>query len=197
VETRADIREEIARLKATGADIIKAMASGIVSLREPGRITAGMFTEDELAFIVEEASGAGLYVMAHANGEPAIVSAARAGVRSIEHGFFMTRRALDVLARADVFWTPTVGALARAAHAGASGKEAKAFINRLIRSHLDMIGQAYELGVPLAVGTDCTLPDPFYREAYAAELAFLEQAGLSRDTALAVACEGGWRLLGI
>jgi imidazolonepropionase-like amidohydrolase len=197
VETRAEIRDEIARLKAAGAGIIKAMASGIVSLREPGRITAGGFTEDELSCIVEEAAAAGLGVMAHVNGEGAIASAARAGVRSIEHGFFMTRRSLDELAEASVFWVPTVGALARAAHAGAAAGEAHAFIDRLIRSHLEMIGLAHELGVALAIGTDSTLPDPFYGQAYAAELAYFERAGLSRDETHTIAREDGARLLGI
>ena len=29
-----------------------------------------------------------------------------------------------------------------------------------------MIRLAHSLGVPLAVGTDCVLPDPGYRQAY-------------------------------
>ena len=36
------------------------------------------------------AADCGLGVMAHANGEHAIMDAAEAGVRSIEHGFFMS-----------------------------------------------------------------------------------------------------------
>lgn len=193
---REEISAEIVRLAETGAGIIKVMASGLVSLREPGAITAGGFSEDELRFIVREARRHGLGVMAHANGEQAILSAARAGVRSIEHGFFMTRAALEVMASDGVFWTPTVGALARAAEGAGVSPEAKRFVHGLVKSHLAMIKTAQELGVPLAIGTDCVLPHRDYEAAYQAELAYFEQAGLSRAAALDIASAGGARLLG-
>jgi imidazolonepropionase-like amidohydrolase len=197
LENRHDIASEILRLARAGADIIKVMASGMVSLKRPGTITLGGFSQEDLCFIVEEARRHGLGVMAHANGEEAIMAAASAGVRSVEHGFFMTERALGAMAGYGTYWTPTVGALARAAESGAPSKEAKAYIARLIVSHLHMIRQAHGMGVALAVGTDCTLPDPRYREAYGAELLYFEQAGISLDGVHAIACEGGARLLGI
>jgi imidazolonepropionase-like amidohydrolase len=197
VETREEIKTEIIRLKRNGAGIIKAMASGMVSLKEPGRVTAGGFSGDELRFIVQEAAECGLGVMAHANGEQAIIDAARAGVRSIEHGFFMSERTLDVVAKSDAFWVPTVGALRRAAVSGKVSKEAEGFVDGLIRSHIRMIRHAHAVGVPLAVGTDFVLPGVGYREAYLAELRHFEQAGLSRGAVMTVACEGGARLLGI
>ena len=122
--TAADsVKEEITKLKQAGADIIKVMASGMVSLKAPGTMTPGGFDRKELHIIVQEAAAVGLAVMAHANGEDAIVAAAEAGVRSIEHGFFMTERALELLSRNRIFWVPTVGALSRAAH-GASHEAA-------------------------------------------------------------------------
>ena len=98
-ETRSAIRE----LKDAGADIIKVMASGMVSLEKPGTITPGGFPYVELAFIVEEARKCGLEVIAHANGEQAIMAASPAGVRSIEHGFFMSMRAVETMARQGTF----------------------------------------------------------------------------------------------
>ena len=80
VSTMEDAQAEIGKLKRAGADIIKVMASGMVSLTNPGAITAGGFDKDELKFITQEAAAQGLSVMAHANGEPAIsaaISAAR------------------------------------------------------------------------------------------------------------------------
>jgi imidazolonepropionase-like amidohydrolase len=195
--TREEIRAEILKLKAAGADIIKVMASGMVSLKNPGTITPGGFSRDQLSFIVEEAQRSGLGVMAHANGEQAIMDVARAGVRSVEHGFFMTARALEVMAERGTFWTPTTRALARAADAGPASDEGKMFITGLIGSHREMIRQAHDIGVSLAVGTDCVLPDADYRAAYDAELLSFEQAGLSRDAVMAIACEGGAKLLGL
>jgi len=139
VEGRNDFHDEISRLKAAGAGIIKVMASGMVSLKKRETITPGGFDKDELAALVQEARNQGLEVMAHANGEQAIINSAEAGVRSLEHGFFMTARALDALAKRGASWTPTVGALARAADSGDVSKEMKTAVKELIRSHLAMI----------------------------------------------------------
>lgn len=196
IETREDITREILKLRAAGAAIIKVMASGMVSLKELGKITPGGFSGDELHWIVEEAKAAGLDVMAHANGEQAVIGAAEAGVISIEHGFFMTDRALAILAREQVFWVPTVDALKRTGEPSALSQETREFVERTVRDHLVMIQKAHALGAPLAVGTDCVLPDLRYQERYDAELGYFEQAGISHDEVLAIACCGGAKLLG-
>jgi len=197
VETKEEILSEILKLKRAGAGVIKVMASGMVSLKEPGRVTAGGFNKDELRFIVQAAATCDLGVMAHANGEHAIIDAAEAGVRSIEHGFFMSGRALDRMAKKSIFWVPTVGALKRAAESAHVSKETEDFVAGLIRSHLEMILYAHGIGVPLAVGTDCVLPDSRYAEAYKAELAYFEQAGIPHGEVMKIAGECGARLLGI
>jgi imidazolonepropionase-like amidohydrolase len=195
VDTREEIATEILKLKRAGAGIIKVMASGAVSLKEPGAITPGGFSQDELVFIVQEAAAVGLRVMAHANGEGAIIAAAEAGACSIEHGFFMTGRALDEMAKHGTYWTPTTGALARAAEPDTVSKEMKQYIAGLIRSHFEMLEKAYGLGVPLAVGTDCVLPDPDYQSVYQAELSYFEQAGIPHAAVMKIAREGGRKLL--
>lgn len=197
VKTREEIQSEILKLKHDGAGIIKVMASGMVSFKVPGTVTAGGFNKDELLFIVQAAAASGLRVMAHANGERAIMDAAEAGVRSIEHGFFMSHRALDRMSEQSIFWVPTVGALKRAAESAAASKETGDFVAGLIRSHLGMIRYAHDIGVPLAVGTDCVLPDPRYAEAYDAELAYFEQAGIPHGEVMKIASEYGADLLGL
>ncbi len=197
VETRNEMRNEIRALKRAGSDIIKVMASGIVSFKDPGKVTRGGFSRDELLFIVDEAHSLGLCVMAHANGEPAIIASTEAGVRSIEHGYFMTDRALERMAEKGVFWVPTIGALARAADSGGISKDAHHYVESMILEHLGMIRCAHQSGVPLAVGTDCVLPDAGYSEAYGAELEYFMKAGIPRDDVIAIAREGGARLLGI
>jgi imidazolonepropionase-like amidohydrolase len=194
VETRSEIKRELLRLKSRGADIIKVMASGMVSLKKPGTITPGGFDREEIRFLVEEAADLGLNVMAHANGEAAIAACAEAGVRSVEHGFFMTPFALEVLAKNKVYWVPTVNALARCTR-GQGSNETQRFISDLVSSHLDLLRKAHSIGVPLAVGTDCVLPDPHYKAAYEAELGYFQQAGISSDAAMKIASEGGARLL--
>ncbi len=197
VDSREEIRAEILKLKQAGAGIIKVMASGVVSLVNPGSITPGGFTEQELSFIVGESGHMGLGVMAHANGETAIMAAARAGALSVEHGFFMSPRALEVMAGRGTFWVPTVGALARAAGKDRVTAEAKVYCDHLIRNHLGMIRLAQNLGVVLAIGTDCILPDAGYEGAYRAELEYFEQAGLAPDRVREIASVNGARLLRI
>jgi len=196
ISTPDQIQAEILRLKRAGAGIIKAMASGMVSLKHPGQVTAGGFSKEELAYMVAEAAAQGLGVMAHANGERAIIAAASAGVRSIEHGFFMTERALDLMAKKAIFWVPTIGALRRATGSTAL-PETTQFVEHQILSQLSMLRYAHSIGVPLAVGTDCVLPDPAYRAAYDAEIALYGQAGIPRDQVMTIASAGGSKLLGM
>ncbi|MDH4161472.1 MAG: amidohydrolase family protein [Nitrospirota bacterium] len=196
-EAEAEIKEEIRALRNAGAGIIKVMASGIVSLSDPGTITSGGFGAAELVAIVNEANDLGLGVMAHANGEEAVMSAALAGVRSIEHGFFMTERALAELAKAGIWWVPTIGALERAAAGANVSGDARQKIDTIIMQHLAMIRKAHEQGVKLAIGTDAVLPDPRYREYYEAELDYFRQAGIADKEVEGIACGSGRELLGL
>ncbi len=197
LETRGEIAAEIRKLRSEGADIIKIIASGLVSIEHPGTVTAGGFGPDDIRFVVETAGRLGMTVMAHANGEVAIQHAAAAGVRSIEHGFFMTEKALEMLAERNVFWVPTVGALRRAAERAEMRAGIPAFIEDEVERHLEMLGKAFRAGVPLAVGTDCVLPDRRYPGFYQDELAFLRKAGLPDDAVRRIATDGGRELLGI
>lgn len=101
------------------------------------------------------------------------------------------------LAEKKIFWVPTVGALTRSAEKAHASEPARSFVDGLIQSHLDQMGRAYSMGVPLAIGTDCVLPDPKYREAYQQEIEYFVQSGIPREEVLRLAREGGARLLGI
>jgi imidazolonepropionase-like amidohydrolase len=197
VSTRDEMRAEIIRLKRSGAGIIKIIASGMVSLKQLGRITRGGFDADTLAFMVDAAMAQDLGVMAHVNGEAAIMAAVQAGVRSVEHGFFMTERVLERMAKKGVFWVPTIAALSRAAGSPGTGVEVRQFVDGLVTAHMSRLRYAHAIGVPLAIGTDFLLPHAGYRAAYDAELAYFEKAGIPRDQVRTIACEGGARLLGI
>ncbi len=78
------MRANVRRILARGADFIKVLATGAVltSGTNPG---APEFTEDELRAAVETCEDYGTFVAAHAHGPVGIMRAVRAGVRSIEH----------------------------------------------------------------------------------------------------------------
>ncbi|WOX15478.1 amidohydrolase family protein [Streptomyces sp. N50] len=85
VTTDDDIREQIARNAASGADVIKVMASGGALTPKGPRMWEAQFTARQLRLIVEEAAHHGLGVAAHAHGTETIGHCVTAGVRTIEH----------------------------------------------------------------------------------------------------------------
>ncbi|MFK0288028.1 amidohydrolase family protein [Streptomyces sp. NPDC090499] len=80
-----DIRTQVARNAAAGADLIKVMASGGALTPSGPRMWEAQFTPDQLHLIVEEAERHGLGVAAHAHGTETIAHCVAAGVRTLEH----------------------------------------------------------------------------------------------------------------
>lgn len=90
-----------------GADWIKVMASGGV-MSPRGSLEAVQFTPDELRAIVDVAKSAGKEVMAHCHSAAAIRHAILAGVRTIEHGTFITQELIELMAEKKCALMPTL-----------------------------------------------------------------------------------------
>jgi imidazolonepropionase-like amidohydrolase len=90
------MRANVRRIVARGADLIKIIATGAVltSGTNPG---APEFTEDEIRAAVEECDLLGAHVAAHAHGPEGIMRASRAGVRSVEHASLIDDEALALV----------------------------------------------------------------------------------------------------
>ncbi|MEV4142151.1 amidohydrolase family protein [Amycolatopsis sp. NPDC049691] len=128
-------RAAVRRMVRAGADWIKVGASS--SMRA---VHAGVDvrpTDDELAAVVDEAARCDRDVLAHAHTSAAVVSAARAGARSIEHGTFLDDAAVSALA--DAWYVPTLSPM--------SDTESAATHRRSLRL-------AVEAGVRIAAGSD-------------------------------------------
>jgi imidazolonepropionase-like amidohydrolase len=90
-----------------GADWIKVMAGGgVMSPHDP--LEAVQFTQDELRAAVDVAKSAGKEVMAHCHSPAAIRHAVLAGVRSIEHGTFITEELIELMAERGCALIPTL-----------------------------------------------------------------------------------------
>lgn len=90
-----DIRRKVRELVRAGADVIKVFTSGgVLSPRDDPRHSH--FRLPELQALVEEATAAGIWVMAHAQGADGIKNAVRAGIRSIEHGIFLDDEGIEL-----------------------------------------------------------------------------------------------------
>lgn len=66
-----------------------------------------VYTEEQLRIVVDEASRAGIPVMAHSHGAEGSAAAVNAGVRSIEHGTYLTEETLQQMKQQGTYLVPT------------------------------------------------------------------------------------------
>src|SRR5687768_9514683 len=121
-----EMRHKVRELIRMGADVIKvAVSGGVLSPRD--KPTHAHFRLAELEVLVEEATAAGIFVMAHAQATPGIKNAIRAGIRSIDHGIYLDDEAIQMMLDRGTWLVPTLVAprgVIDAADAGASIPEA-------------------------------------------------------------------------
>jgi imidazolonepropionase-like amidohydrolase len=152
-EMRAKVRE----LVRMGADVIKvAVSGGVLSPRD--KPTHAHFRLEELKVLVEEATAAGIWVMAHAQATPGIKNAIRAGIRPIDHGIYLDDEAIEMMLARGTWLVPTLVAprgVIDAAAAGAAIPEASvAKAHEVAEIHRASFAKAVEAGVKVAMGTD-------------------------------------------
>ena len=147
------------QLKA-GATWIKVMATGGVMTKgvEPG---SPQLTEEELRAAIEEAHKAGAKSFTHAQGMTGIKNALRAGVDSIEHGFFMDDWCFDFMKEHNVFFVPTLAAPYWIKVNGTAAGIPDYMVRKVentIEAHQDTFRSAHKAGVKIALGTDAGTP---------------------------------------
>ena len=81
-------------------------SGGVLSARDDPR--HAHFRPAELEALVEEATAAGMFVMAHAQGADGIKNAVRAGIRSIDHGIYLDDEAIELMLRRGTWFVPTL-----------------------------------------------------------------------------------------
>jgi imidazolonepropionase-like amidohydrolase len=103
----ADCRKATREQFRNGADHIKIFATGgcFSPNDEPWH---RQFCEAEIRVIVEEAESVGLYVGAHCQEDQGIRSAIECGVRTIEHGPFMSEQTARLMKERGAFLVPTL-----------------------------------------------------------------------------------------
>lgn len=194
VEARKGAR---AQLKA-GADIIKVMATGGVMTPgvEPG---SAQLTCEEMRAAIEEAEKACKLTAAHAQGTAGIKNALRAGVGSIEHGFYLDAEAIDMMLERGVFFVPTLAALHHAIEAGTEAGIPAYVVEKAKRvsdAHLGSFRRAVEAGVRIGAGNDGGTPFNLANNL-AGELGCMVNAGMSPADAMDTAHGAAAELLGL
>ncbi|WP_248758321.1 amidohydrolase family protein [Pseudarthrobacter sp. SSS035] len=171
-----------------GAQVIKTRANPRAGLPEqdPREL---VYNYEQLSAVVKAAGKAG--VLCHAYSAEGIDGAVRAGVRSIEHGVFVSEETISRMARRGTYFTPTLDAITSMAGSSnpilaARGREYTPIIKAAVKA-------AHEAGVTVVAGTDSFGSDvtPIGTEAR-----LLAEAGLSPLDALRAATVNAAALLG-
>jgi len=198
--TGDQIEDTVKKTAARGVDHIKVLVSGVVSFKEYRRVGEMHFSPEELGRLVWHSHRLGLRVMAHASSDEAAALAAGAGVDSLEHGYFISRPTLEILAKKGIPWIPTLAPVANQAR-GRLGEghtpEELEVIEKTYRRQLKMVYRAQELGVIIGTGTDAGATGVLHGEGLLEEMLLLEEAGLGRDQILRAATASGSLILGL
>lgn len=166
-----DCRKAAREQLRAGANWIKVMATGGVMTKgvEPG---SPQLTEEELRAAIEEAHKAGAKTFTHAQGMEGIKNVLRAGVDSIEHGFFMDDWCFDYMKEHNVFFVPTLAAPHWIKVNGTAAGIPDYMVRKVentIDAHQDTFRRAHKAGVKIALGTDAGTPfNTFDKTAYEA-----------------------------
>ena len=150
-EIRKAIRQEI----KFGSDWIKIMVTGaFMSVGDnPENVS---FSPEELRAAVEEAARHNIPVAAHAHATEGINQAVIAGVRSIEHGSFLSQESIDLMVEYGTYLVPTIYVGDYYANSGKLLAQSKNddFYLAFRDDWLKMLGKAHRKGVKIAVGSD-------------------------------------------
>ena len=106
VNSPEELRRLVQVILDHGVDWIKTRANERAGILEqnPRRL---VYTREQLQVIVEEAAKKGIPVMCHAHSEEGVRAAVEAGVRSIEHGTFVSEQTLALMKKKGTFMVPT------------------------------------------------------------------------------------------
>jgi len=194
-----DMRRVVRQLLRDGADWIKLCATGgtVSPFDDPHQ---EQFTREEIDVAVFEARRRGKPVVAHAYGDEGLTTAVDAGVRSIEHGTYLTEEQAVHMARAGCFLCPTLAIGHDVVRWAEEGRilppyaAAKA-LERIKPVLGDAVKVARDAGVKMVAGTDF-----IHREEHGTnliEIWYLHDAGLPAEEALLAATKHGAELCGV
>jgi imidazolonepropionase-like amidohydrolase len=192
-----EMRRKVRELVRMGADVIKvATSGGVLSPRDDPR--HAHFRPAELDVLVEEATAAGIFVMAHAQGGDGIKNAVRAGIRSIDHGIFLDDEAIELMKARGTWFVPTLVAPQGVIDAADAGVPLPPAIvdkaRSVIEIHRSAFHRAVEAGVRIAMGTDSGVT-PHGRNLR--ELALMAEGGMSPGAVLEATTRSAAQLLGV
>lgn len=195
-----------------GVEAVRAMTAAVVSrdvdfVKTNATERAGLpntdprkqfYSIEELEAIVDEATSGGVPVAAHAHGDQGGRDAVLAGVRSIEHGTYLSPETLQLMLERGTYLVPTIAIVRDLTIPG--GDYDNALLNIRGRHMLPRIHEtarnAHRMGVKIVAATD-TGYGPESTTTLAHELQELVYIGMTPAEALRAATTTAAELLGV
>lgn len=178
VNSVEDAKKAVRQRYKNGADCIKITATGgVLSVAKSG--DNPQFTLEEVKAICDTAKDYGMHVAAHAHGDEGMQRAIIGGVKTIEHGTYMSAETMNLMKKHDAYLVPTLTA----------GKEVEekakipGFYPDIVVPKALAVGpqiqgtfaKAYKKGVGIAFGTDAGV---FKHGNNGKEFGFMVEAGM-------------------
>ncbi len=180
-----------------GADVIKITATGgVLSVAKSGKNP--QFSLDEIKAITTTAKDYNMLTAAHAHGDEGMQRAILGGIKTIEHGTFMSEETMEMMKKYDAYLVPTL----TAAKEVEKNAEIAGFYPEIVVPKAREVGpqikatfaKAYKKGVKIAFGTDAGV---FPHGKNGMEFGYMVEAGMPPLEAIQAATLTNAKLLGI
>jgi imidazolonepropionase-like amidohydrolase len=173
------LRQAVRMNLARGVDWIKVLATERAGTADTDP-RKQVYSEAELRAVVEEAATKGAPVLAHAHGDEGAMAAVRAGVRSIEHGTYLSDATLAQMKEKGTYLIPTYAVVTDLVSPGGDYDVPALNIRgrHMLPRLRETIEHARKLGLRIGVGVDTGYgPNSLIRAAH--EMSELAEMGFT------------------
>jgi len=183
-------------LERSGADFAKFMASSIMDFSAFGRFEGEMLKPGEVREYILKIKSYGFPVMVHVNSDESIKAAILAGADSIEHGFYMSKETIHLLAESDCVWVPTVCAVGNLINNENMRGADKDVLRRIVKMQTGNVSYAMNIGCKVALGTDAGSYGVTHEEGISKEENFLIECSWDYESIINRSNEYLWKKFG-
>ena len=155
IQSEEDLRALVRINVENGARVIKTRGTERAG-RPDTDPREQVYTEAQLRAVVEEATRLGVFVLCHAHGDEGARAAVAAGVRSIEHGTYLSDETLQLMKEKGTYFVPTYTTMIDLLEPGGDYDDPVVKFRGL---HMlprieDTFRRARALGIPIVTGAD-------------------------------------------
>ena len=149
--TMKEYHSLVLEARKEGADFIKIMTTGLMDFADHGKVTGTPLDAKEVKEMVHIAHEEGFAVMSHTNGTYGVQAALEAGTDSVEHGNYMDRETVCMLAKSHTVWVPTLVTVRNLLNCG---RYEDSVILPIMEHAAENLRLAFEKGENVALGSD-------------------------------------------